>query len=101
MNILKMKAKVYQYAGIFLARKELNTYIESQDFNDEVRRMSSYDDGGPVFSQDECKQLLIGSWESYYGFHTFVSRLPWPLSRFHIIWKQFQYDFLTRKSNDT
>jgi len=100
MNLLKIKAKIYQYTGIFLARKELNKYLESQDFKDEVRRMSSYDDGGPVFSEQECKDLLTGSWEAHYGFHTFMSPLPWPLSRLHKIWLQFKYDFLTRKSND-
>lgn len=96
MNVLKLKAKLYQYTGIYLARKELNKYIESSDFSDEVRRMTSYDDGGPVFSEDDCKSLLIGSWEAHYGFHTFVSILPWPLSRLEIIFKQLKYD-LSRK----
>lgn len=69
MGFLKLKAKIYQYTGIFLAQKEVNLYINSQDFKDEVRRMTSYDDGGPTFSIEECQNLLIGSWEAHYGFY--------------------------------
>lgn len=100
MNLLKIKAKIFQYTGIFLARKEQNKYIESQDFKDEVRRMVSYDDGGPVFSEEECKNLLIGTWDSHHGFYTFMSKFPWPLSRLHIMYMQFKYDFFTRKPHD-
>lgn len=92
MSLLKLKAKVYQYTGIFLAQKELGLYTNSQDFNDEVRRMVAYDDGLPVYDVEETKSLLIGSWEAHYGFYRRMSKHRGIIGWFHVLYLQLKDD---------
>lgn len=92
INWLKVKAKIYQYTGVFLASKEREAYVNSDAYRDEFRRMIGYDDYGPKYTAEQCKDILVGAWEGHYGFHSYVSIKPWPFSRLEIMWKQFKSD---------
>lgn len=92
MNLLKLKAKVYQYTAIFLAQRELNLYTNSEIFNDEVRRMISYNDGLPVYDTEETKNLLISSWEAHYGFYRRMSKHRGIVGWFHVLYLQLKDD---------
>lgn len=72
MNVLKLKAVFYRYTGIYLADKEENDYLSSEEFwKDFERTAKSCNDCGPRNVQG----LLIGIWQAKYGFARPMSRI--------------------------
>ena len=90
--ILKIKAKIYQYTGIFLARKEEEEYLNSLEGLAAIKKaeLDGYNNG-----------LVIGLWQADHGFVTFMvrpyahRRSPFYLKvmyRLAIIVRQLQHD---------
>jgi hypothetical protein len=62
MSILKIKAKLYQWTGIYLADSEELDYIKSKEFwraFKKIKRLNDRDKQG----------LLIGLWQYKHGFY--------------------------------
>lgn len=59
--ILKIKAKIYQWFGIYLANKEELEYIKSDEFWKEFKRIYKHKDNDMSFS--DIQGLLIGMWQ--------------------------------------
>lgn len=62
--ILKIKAFIYRLTGIYLAEKEENEYITSDEFWD---IMDSTED--PELDNRTVQKILIGSWQCKHGFY--------------------------------
>jgi hypothetical protein len=71
MNI-KLKAKLYQVFGIYLASKEELEYIKSKEFWKSFRKIlgSKKNDMSP----QDIQGLLIGCWQAKHGFYRPMKR---------------------------
>jgi len=58
--ILKIKAKIYQYTGIYLAQKEEDAHIASIQQIEEFEGMSS----------ENTEGLMRGLWQAEHGFYS-------------------------------
>lgn len=73
--ILKIKAKIYQLTGIYLAEKEEMIYKNSPQFKVEADNILNYPEQD--MSLQEIEGILIGSWQAKHGFHRrFVTTYP-------------------------
>lgn len=63
--LLKLKAKIYRYTGLYLADKEKNDYIESEYFCKELTRAFIASNDMSLYT---TFSLLIGMWECNHGF---------------------------------
>ena len=85
---LKIKAKIYQYTGVFLAEKEFNEYLQSDQYLEDFYRLELHynnDDLDPLSFKD-LQGILIGTWELDNGFfRPFPMGLlkPWYLKPFY------------------
>jgi hypothetical protein len=66
--ILLIKAKIYQYTGIYLAYKEQCDFMESEEF---VAQLMSLDGQMTIY---DAIGLLVGNWQALHGFTNFYSR---------------------------
>ena len=62
--ILKLKAFIYRHTGIYLAHKEQLAYMESQEYYDELNRISRRN----MLRLYVASGILIGSWQAKHGF---------------------------------
>ena len=58
MTLLKLKAKIYQYTGIYLAQKEEDEYLRSEE-------------AVSLLENNEYPGLVIGLWQAKHGFTRF------------------------------
>jgi hypothetical protein len=58
MTLLKLKAKIYQYTGIYLAQKEEDEYLRSEE-------------AISLLENNEYEGLVIGLWQTKHGFVQF------------------------------
>lgn len=73
--ILKIKAKIYQLTGIFLAQKEQDEYKNTPAFKIEADNILNYPEQD--MNLEEIEGILIDSWQAEHGFHRrFVTRYP-------------------------
>ncbi len=63
---LTTKAKIYRYTGWYLAEKEELEYINSQEAINYINKLASEPDNDLTI--DEATGLVIGLWQSEYGF---------------------------------
>jgi len=61
-----MKAKIYQYTGIYLANKEELEYIQSKEFWKSFTKMATHKDND--MSPRDIQSLLIGMWQADRGY---------------------------------
>lgn len=61
--MLKVKAKIYQYTGIFLANKEQTDYLWSAEGLAEIQK--SFD---ALNDAELAFDLTVGSWQADHGF---------------------------------
>jgi hypothetical protein len=66
MTILKLKAKIYQYTGIYLAKREEDIAMEIDFY------IKFYDHTYPDDYEFQ-KDISIGSWQADNGFYSFLS----------------------------
>lgn len=73
MKVLKLKAKIYQWTGIYLAHLEENEYLQSKEFWKSFIKIikNKKNDMSPSLVQG----LLIGLWQSKHGFYREWKRL--------------------------
>jgi hypothetical protein len=88
--ILKLKASIYRYTGVYLAHKEQADYVDSPEYWKQMAKIlkSPKNDMYP----SDIHGLLIGSWQAHYGFARPIGPLEW--SRFRIRVK-YKYRFLS------
>lgn len=67
MNLLKLKAKFYQYTGVYLANKEENDYLTSREFWKHFNKHKKHKDND--MSDYNIQRLMIGMWQADLGFH--------------------------------
>lgn len=62
MNLLKLKSIIYRYTGIYLAHKEENDYLTSEQFWIDHQLTVKHND----WNMGDCdaQGLLIGTWQS-------------------------------------
>jgi hypothetical protein len=68
MTLIKVKAKIYYYTGIYLAYKEESEYLQSKEFWKSMEKLLKSKDADfkkPVNAQG----LLIGLWQAKHGFY--------------------------------
>lgn len=66
--MIKLKALIYRYTGVYLAHKEENEYLTSKEYWKSLIKLLKSKDKDlrkPMNAQD----LLIGIWQSDHGFH--------------------------------
>lgn len=66
ITVLKIKAKIYRYAGIYLAHKEENDYLGSKEFWDKFCALLTHPEND--LSMRGAQGLLIGIWQADHGF---------------------------------
>lgn len=69
MKLLKLKAKIYQYTGIYLAQKEELKMLKSKSFWQEFCRLQE-----TFADMRELQSFMIGDWQSRKGFTRYVSK---------------------------
>lgn len=67
MKLILLKAKIYQYTGIYLAAKEELDYVTSRKFWKEFNKQINRPDND--MSHIDIQGLLIGSWQTRHGFY--------------------------------
>jgi hypothetical protein len=65
--LLKIKAIIYKYTGIFLAHKEENEFMQSKEFWKNFNKIINHAEND--MSATEVQGLLIGSWQFQHGFY--------------------------------
>ena len=80
MTMLKIKAIIYRYLGVFLAEKEEAEYIKSKDFWKEFDKISSHPEND--IPSIGIQRILIGSWQANHGFYRPISKYWLKRSRF-------------------
>lgn len=98
---LKLKAKIYQYTGVYLAEKELEAHMSLPLIQRKIKnRSEKY-----KISLDESESIERGNWEATNGFYSYVTIITFKkdktiidkiVNRFQIIFKQLKRD-LKRK----
>jgi hypothetical protein len=70
MTLLKLKAKIYQYTGLYLAKKEEDVAVRQfvSTYYDDM------DNCFPFLEADD-RHIFIGSWQADNGFHRFGTPL--------------------------
>lgn len=102
MKILKIKAKIYQYTGIYLAESEELDYLNSREFWKEFDRMQKHNKENDI-SNRTLQGILIGTWQSKNGFTRQISpygfkyffKAPWyvkPLIFINLFYLQLKQD---------
>lgn len=87
--LLKLKAKLYQYTGIYLARKEQNTYMKSPKAKQDIEELMGIQYNGRL-----SRGITIGLWQGSNGLisqHTGI----WVPSRGKL-YKRLYYKTLNR-----
>jgi hypothetical protein len=69
VNLLFLKAKIYQYTGLYLAYKEQCEFLESEEFWSEMERIYPQMED---MSLKNIQGMLIGMWQ---GKHKFYRRM--------------------------
>ena len=64
-QMMKFKAFIYQHTGIYLANKEENKYMHSDEFWDSLGKMLE----SPDFNMKEAHGILVGLWHLDHGFY--------------------------------
>jgi hypothetical protein len=64
--MLKLKARIFWYFGIFLADREENDYLQSKEFWESFFKI--YSDPDNDMDVQDIQGLLLGLWEANYGF---------------------------------
>lgn len=67
MTLLKLKAKIYHYTGIYLAYREQCDYMESADYLKYLTAPNGTD--SEEFSIETKASLAVGLWQARHGFH--------------------------------
>lgn len=67
-----LKAKLYQYTGVYLAQKEEAEYLKSDLFWEEF---TSFRTNNPEYSYREAQDFLLGSWQGEVGLHRGHTRM--------------------------
>lgn len=94
---LKIKAKIYQYTGLYLANKESKEYLMSKEFWEEYNRMLPHNIDND-FTDTDLQGLLLGSWECDNGFYRSYPSVifsPWYLKPFY-----WCFDFYRQLKSD-
>ena len=96
--MLKLKSKIYKYTGIYLADREENDYLKSDEFWKRFIKIikSKNNDIGPRNVQG----ILIGMWQAHNGFarpYSFLRlrrpALLWrPIGWFCVLYKTIRWD---------
>lgn len=89
--VLKLKAKVYQYTGIYLAKKEENEYLKT--VQREVITENRLLRNSKHLRQNDMTGLNVAVWQIRHGFHTYTSTSNFKvIARLEIIFKQLKSD---------
>jgi hypothetical protein len=90
--LLKIKAKIYQYTGIYLAEKEEQAYLRQVEAELLSGVNSKFLRNKKQIRKDEIG-LAIGLWQANNGFVSFCSlKKNKVLARLEIIFKQLKRD---------
>lgn len=83
MTLLKFKALVYWYTGIYLARKEENEYLQSKEFWKSLAKLLNGKDKD-FQNPRNAQGLLLGLWQAKHGFarprslwESYFRRMQW------------------------
>lgn len=90
-----MKAKIYQYFGLYLAKKEECEYIQSEEFWKKFKEITS--DPECDMSFRDVQGLLIGLWQADLGYCRAISRYSLRRSKFLNIVAWFDSFFMNVK----
>lgn len=81
--MLKIKAKIYYYTGIYLAHKEENDYLQSKEFWKGMAKLMSGNDKD-FQNPRNAQGLLIGLWQAKHGlcrpwslWDSYLRRMKW------------------------
>jgi len=69
MSLIKIKAKIYQVTGIYLAHKEELEYVTSKAFWKAFKKMTRHAKKND-FSAENIQGILIGLWQCKHEFYT-------------------------------
>jgi hypothetical protein len=61
--ILKLKAIIYKYSGLYLAYKEQSRYVDTEGYWQDFERLTKTK---PRMSCENAHDLLIGLWQSHH-----------------------------------
>lgn len=75
MTLLKIKSKLFQYTGIFLAYKEQSKYNDSKEYWEDFDNNTAQQKGS--LSSRNIHGILIGSWQARNGFHRMCDVKYW------------------------
>ena len=66
MTLLHFKSLIFRWTGTYLAHREENDYVNSEEYRRECTRIMADPDHnvGP----ENCHDLLIGLWQARHGF---------------------------------
>lgn len=68
MSVLKLKALIYKYSGLYLAHKEESEYLQSKEFWKSMLKLMNGKDKDLAIPRN-AQGLLIGLWQCKHGFH--------------------------------
>lgn len=71
---LKLKAVIYRYTNIYLAKKEETEYLNSRHAENRIIELSSV-----IGSYEMTREIIIGLWQAEHGFltvHSELSKIP-------------------------
>jgi hypothetical protein len=84
MTLLKIKAIIYRYTGIYLAETEENVYIQSKEFWKEWSERMAHPEND--MRPRDIQGLMIGMWQARYGFVRHMSRLYFRSYKYRRFW---------------
>lgn len=100
--MLKIKAKIYYYTGIYLAHKEENKYLESAEFWRSMHKITNGKDKD-LRNPRQAQSLLISLWQVKNGFcrpmsfwNFFIRQVKWRMKAWIIKMKHQKGQGLTR-----
>ncbi|NBO99736.1 MAG: hypothetical protein EBU90_06370 [Proteobacteria bacterium] len=72
--ILKLKSYIYKYTGIYLAHKEENEFLTSDEFWSQLKSIFKNNKSDCFYSNPKNVQgLLVGMWQAKNGFSRFYN----------------------------
>src|SRR5580698_7258270 len=80
--MLKLKAIIYKYTGLFLAYKEEHEYVQSKEFWKSFIKVSTSND----MDLRNTQGLLIGMWQAKHGFGRPISFLRFKKRKPQWLW---------------
>lgn len=84
MTLLRVKAIIYRYTGIYLAEREENVYLQSKEFWKEWSEHMAHPKND--MRPRDIQGLMIGLWQAHRGFARPMSRLSFRSYKHRRFW---------------